>query len=75
MDDKATTSARDRMASNPYVPLNIQNTTANQQHALDYIAYYLGEIEDHLQRIAHASETGGGIAQALRDTLSRLQTR
>jgi hypothetical protein len=60
--------ARARMAENPFVPLANAQPEWAQAHSLNYIAFYLGEIEKHLSKIAHSSETGGGIAQAIRDS-------
>ena len=43
--------ARERMAANEFAPM--QPGSAGE-HALNYIAFYLGEIEQHLAKIASA---------------------
>jgi hypothetical protein len=49
MDDRKT--SRDRMAAQPFAPIDSDIDSRNA-HALSYIAYYLGTIEQHLAAIA-----------------------
>ncbi len=44
---------RDRMASLPFAPLD-SDTESRNAHALGYIAFYLGAIEQHLGAIAES---------------------
>lgn len=60
---------RDRMAANPFAPVQNSAPENRQLHALDYTAFYLGEIEKHLGKIAaelnSGSANGAKIALAL----------
>ena len=45
--------ARDRMRANPFAPMgDAANNEYRKAHSLEYIAFYLGEIEGHLSKIA-----------------------
>jgi hypothetical protein len=68
--------ARERMAANPFAPDPNIASEHQQQHALNYIAFYLGEIEQHLAKIAGAAEatkaTGSNMALTLKAISERI---
>jgi hypothetical protein len=45
---------RERMAKQRYVPLQDDTAEHSTVYALEHIAFYLGEIEQHLATIARA---------------------
>jgi hypothetical protein len=47
--DKA---ARERMKTEPYSPITVGSVDERHSHALTYAAFYLGEINQHLGKIA-----------------------
>jgi hypothetical protein len=47
--------ARERMAANEFAPMQPGSTGADT-HALNYIAFYLGEIERHLANLVEQSQ-------------------
>ena len=44
--------ARERMKAEPYSPITIGSVEERYSHALTHAAFYLGEIEQHLGKIA-----------------------
>lgn len=50
--------ARERMAANEFAPMQPDSAGADT-HALNYIAFYLGEIERHVATIAGAFDRHG----------------
>lgn len=53
-----TSLARERMAATPYAPSPGISNEQQQTNAVQYIAFYLGEIEKQLERIANSLQTG-----------------
>jgi hypothetical protein len=53
--------ARERMATQPFVPLE-GPIEGHSIHALNYIAFSLGEIEKHLAVLARSVQSEGAIA-------------
>ena len=52
---------RQKMSDLPFSPLPSGATHEGQvEHALNYIAFYLSEIEKHLGRLADAKNPGEG---------------
>jgi hypothetical protein len=49
---------RERMAAQPFAPISHANAEYRSYHAQEYAAFYLGEIEKHLGRIATLLENG-----------------
>jgi hypothetical protein len=52
-----TDRGRQKLAGSPFSPLPTGASHEGQvEHALNYIAFYLGEMEKHLARLAGAGE-------------------
>jgi hypothetical protein len=50
--------SREAIKTNMFAPAsNAMSSEAQRNHALNYVAYYLGEIESHLGKIAAELET------------------
>ena len=60
--------ARERMAAQPFAPAD-GPVEYHSIHALNYIAFYLGEIEKHLAKIASALEAGKATGSSVDLTL------
>ena len=45
---------RERMKTEPFAPIPIGSVEERHSHAMTYAAFYLGEIEKHLRKIADA---------------------
>jgi hypothetical protein len=66
MASDAEKLARDRMAANPFFPMtDAANNDYRQSHALEYIAFYLGEINNHMAQIASTLQASGSNGAAL----------
>ena len=50
--------ARERMKAQPFAPAALQ-PEFRDSHSLEYIAFYLGEIEGHLAKIASTLQASG----------------
>jgi hypothetical protein len=67
---------RERMGQNRYAPINGASDEGQQTTALCYIAFYLGEIEQHLATIARAFDRNepGNVMQSLLASSLHLNT-
>jgi len=63
--------ARERMAANPYAPIQNAQIEFRAPHALEYIAFYLGEIEKHLGKIADGVEKVGANSETMSFQIER----
>lgn len=66
--------ARDLLAANKFVPAEGPVET-HSIHALNYIAFYLGEIEQHLSVIARAVERSAPNVDKLSDLVEDVLKR
>ena len=67
MPTDAEKLARNRMATNPFVQLtDAANNDYRVAHSLEYIAFYIGETEKHLERIAVQLENNNSNGAAIR---------
>jgi hypothetical protein len=72
--DNESKLARERLVANPYAPLESALVEHRKQHSLDYIAFYLGEIEKHISTIANAIGEQTANSNEMRVSLENLQT-
>jgi methyl-accepting chemotaxis protein len=72
--DNESKAARELLANNPFAPLASVHDEHRKQHSLDYIAFYLGEIERHISAIANAIGEQTANSNEIRVSLESLQT-
>jgi hypothetical protein len=72
--DNESKLAREELATKPFAPLESSHAEHKKQHSLDYIAFYLGEIEKHLSTIANAVDEQTANSNEIRASLNSLQT-
>jgi methyl-accepting chemotaxis protein len=72
--DNESKLARELLAANPFAPLASAHAERRKQHSLDYIAFYLREIEKHISTIANAIGEQTANSTEIRVSLESLQT-
>lgn len=75
MDEARRKLIRERMAQQRFVPLQDGSLEASNAHALDHIAFYLCEIEQHLAVIARSVERSAPNVDKLSDLVEDVLKR
>ena len=67
-------ATREQMKATPFAPLDSTDYAARQTHAAEYTAFYIGETEKNLERIAVCLENNVANSSKIVAALAGLQT-